>query len=160
MHMARDRSFKPVKRVRAETKAEKIMPKKNNFSLEWNAPKAGVYDARVTDIDIIYSDPIALRIGYVTESDPRFGLNEYLPIDAALHHPRHGDTAKGKVRVAQLARTALVDPTSITSLEVIPELLVGARVKIDVGLQYKNGLPIPVIRTILEPVGSGPQPEE
>ena len=32
--------------------------------------------------------------------------------------------------------------------------------KIEVGLQYKNGLPIPIVRTVLEPVGSEPQAEE
>jgi hypothetical protein len=126
------------------------MPKKNDFSLEWDAPKAGFYDARVTNIEIIYSEPRAVRISYQTESDPIYGVSEYLPIDAPLRHPRYADTAQGKARVAQLARTAGVDPQSITSLEEIPERLVGARVKIDVGLQYKNGLPIPVVRTVLE----------
>jgi hypothetical protein len=130
------------------------------FSLEWDAPKAGVYDARVTNIEIIYSEPRAVRISYQTESDPIYGVSEYLPIDAPLRHPRHADTAQGKARIAQLARTAGVDPKSITSLEAIPELFVGARVKIEVGLQYKNGLPIPIVRTVLEPVGSEPQAEE
>jgi hypothetical protein len=130
------------------------MPKQNDFSLEWNAPEAGVYDARVTNIDVIYSEPRAVRISYQTESDPVYGVSEYLPIDAPMHHPRYADTAQGKMRVAQLARTAGVDPKSFTSVEAIPELLVGARVKIDVGLQYKNGLPIPVVRTVLEPVAS------
>jgi hypothetical protein len=47
---------------------EITMPKKNDFSLEWDAPKAGVYDARVTNIEIIYSEPRAVRISYQTES--------------------------------------------------------------------------------------------
>jgi hypothetical protein len=117
-------------------------------------------DARVTNIDVIYSEPRAVRISYQTESDPVYGVSEYLPIDAPMHHARYADTAQGKMRVAQLARTAGVDPKSITSLEAIPELLVGAQVKIDIGLQYKNGLPIPIVRTVLEPVSSEPQAED
>ena len=82
------------------------MPKQNDFSLEWNAPEAGDYDARVTNIDVIYSEPRAVRISYQTESDPIYGVSEYLPIDAPLRHPRYADTAQGKARIAQLARTA------------------------------------------------------
>ena len=46
------------------------MPKPREFSLEWNAPKAGDYDAHVTDIEIFSGDTISLRISYVTETDP------------------------------------------------------------------------------------------
>ena len=47
------------------------MQKPRDFSLDWNAPKAGDYDAHVTDIEIFSGDTISLRISYVTEIDPR-----------------------------------------------------------------------------------------
>src|SRR4051812_42968060 len=39
---------------------EAAMPKPRDFSLDWNPPKAGDYDAHVTDIEIFSGDTISL----------------------------------------------------------------------------------------------------
>ena len=86
------------------------MPKPRDFSLEWNAPKAGDYDARVTDIEIFSGDTISLRISYVTETDPPYGLFEYVRIDAPTHHARYAEIGQGKARIIQLAEAAQYRP--------------------------------------------------
>ena len=134
------------------------MPKPRDFSLEWNAPKAGDYDAHVTDIEIFSGDTISLRISYETESDPRYGLFEYVrTIDAPTHHPRYAEIGQGKARIVQLAEAAGIDPKTITSIDALPDLLTGVRVKIRVGLQIKDGVQVPVVRTVLGPAGPEPQ---
>ena len=133
------------------------MPKPKDFSLEWNAPKAGDYDARITDIEIFSGDTISLRISYETQSDPRYGLFEYVRIDAPTHHPRYAEVGPGRARIVQLAEAAGIDPKTINSIDALPDLLTGVRAKIRVDLQIKDGVPIPVVRSVLGPAGPVPQ---
>src|SRR4051812_48169679 len=119
------------------------MPKTKEFSLEWSAPKAGDYDARVTNIEIFSRDLISLRISYETVSDPRYGLFEYVKIDGPTHHPRYAEIGPGRARIVQLAEAAGIDPKSIASIDALPDLLIGVGVKIRVDLQVKDGVPIP-----------------
>jgi hypothetical protein len=133
------------------------MSKRRNFSVEWNAPRAGDYDAYVTEIEVFSGDLISLRISYVTETDPPYGLLEFVRIDAPTHHPRYAEIGPGKARIVQLAEAAGIDPKTIASIDALPELLTGVRAKIRVGLQIKDGVRIPVVRTVLGPVGPEPQ---
>ncbi len=136
---------------------EAAMPKPTDFSLEWNAPKAGDYNARVTDIEIFSGDTISLRISYETQSEPRYGLFEYVRIDAPTHHPRYAEVGPGRARIVQLAEAAGIDPKTINSIDALPDLLTGVRAKIRVDLQIKDGVQVPVVRTVLGPAGPEPQ---
>src|SRR5215204_4184133 len=109
---------------------EIAMPKPRDFSLEWNAPRAGDYDAHVTDIEIFSGDTISLRISYETRSDPRYGLFEYVRIDAPTQHPRYAEIGHGKARIVQLAEAVGIDPKTITSIDALPDLLTGVQVKL------------------------------
>jgi len=133
------------------------MAKQRSFSVEWNAPKAGDYDARVTNIEIYYREAVSLRIDYETASDPRYGLFEFIRIDAPTHNPRYAEIGQGKARIVQLAKAAGIDPKAINSIEALPDLLTGVRVKIRLGLQIKDGVQTPVVRTVLGPAGPEPQ---
>jgi hypothetical protein len=133
------------------------MPKPRDFSLDWNAPKAGDYDARVTNIEIYYREAVSIRIEYVTETDPPYGLLEFVRIDAPTHHPRYAEIGPGKARIIQLAEAAGIDPKTITSMDALPDLLTGVRAKIRVGLQIKDGVQVPVVRTVLGQAGPEPQ---
>ena len=81
-------------------------------------------------------------------------------IDAPTHHPRYAEIGQGKARIVQLAEAAGIDPKTITSIDALPDLLTGVRVKIRVGLQIKDGVQIPVVRTVLGPAGPERQADE
>ena len=105
------------------------MPKPRDFSLDWNAPKAGDYDAHVTNIEIFSGD--RSRCGSVRYETviPVYGLFEYVRIDAPTHHPRYAEIGPGKARIVQLAEAAGIDPKTITSIDALPDLLIGVGVK-------------------------------
>ena len=68
--------------------------------------------------------------------------------------------ATGKARIVQLAEAAGIDPKTITSIDALPDLLTGVQVKIRVGLQIKDGVQVPVVRTVLGPAGPERQADD
>ena len=81
-------------------------------------------------------------------------------IDAPTHHPRYAEIGPGKARIIQLAEAAHIDPKTITSIDALPDLLTGVRAKIRVGLQIKDGVQTPVVRTVLGPARPERQADE
>ena len=53
-----------------------------------------------------------------------------------------------------------IDPKTINSIDALPDLLTGVRAKIRVGLQIKDGVQTPVVRTVLGPAGPERQADE
>jgi hypothetical protein len=122
------------------------MPKP--FSLDIVGPGAGEYRASVVEVHIgTQPDRLYAVVTFELDSDPPFSVPDFVWLNAE----REGtDTIRGRARIRQLLQIAGVDPGSISSPHDL-QRLVGARVRVAIGVRECDGIQIPKIISILAP---------
>jgi hypothetical protein len=122
--------------------------KKRPFSLDIVGPSGGEYSASVVEVRTVERpNRLFAVITFALDSDPPFSVADIVLLDAE----RQGtDTNRGRARIGQLIRTAGGDPKSISSPDDL-QLLVGARVRVVIRVQERDGIQVPEIASILPP---------
>ena len=118
------------------------------FSLDTEVIMPGEYNAVVRDTDLVSGQVKKLILTYELENG--FALVEWLPIHAPKSSPNYHRTKRGKDRVKQLLDANGVSPDKIKTLDDVPDILIGLRIKVEVREWVDvDGLAAPYIHKIV-----------